>query len=108
ARTQTGDDFQTARRRSTLPPSLVDAARRFSQQEGGTLFMALVSALKTLLHLYLGEDDLRVATNVANRNRPRTDALIGPLVNTVILRTNLGGGPNSPAALRPVLAPPPL
>ena len=46
--------------------------------------MALVATLKTLLHQYLGEDDVRLATNVANRNRPGTDGLIGPLANTVI------------------------
>ena len=55
--------------------------------------MVLVAALKTLLHRNLGEDDVRVATNVANRNRAGTKTLIGPLVNTVVLRTNLGGDP---------------
>ena len=51
--------------------------------------MTLVAAFKTLLHRYTGEHDLRVATHVANRNRPRTEGLIGPFVNTVILRTSL-------------------
>jgi non-ribosomal peptide synthetase component F len=64
--------------------------------------MALVAALKELLHRYLGQDDVRVATNVANRNRPGTDALIGPLVNTVVLRTNLGGDPNHREVMRRV------
>ena len=66
--------------------------------------MTLVAALKTLLHRYLGEDDLRVATHVANRNRPGTEGLIGPLVNTVILRTNLGGDPSSREVMRRVRA----
>jgi acyl-CoA synthetase (AMP-forming)/AMP-acid ligase II len=95
-------ELYTERRRWTLPAGLADAARRFSQREGGTLFMALVAALKTLLHRYLGQDDLRVATNVANRNRPETEPLIGPLVNTVILRTNLGGDPSPQEVLRRV------
>ena len=34
-----------------------EAAKRFGHREGGTLFMALVAALKTLLHRYLGEED---------------------------------------------------
>ena len=63
-------DLRTARREMALPASLMEAAKRFSHREGGTLFMALVAALKMLLHRYLGEDDVRVATNVANRNRP--------------------------------------
>ena len=60
--------------------------------------------MKTLLHGYLGQDDVRVATNVANRNRPGTEALIGPLVNTVILRTNLGGDPSPREVMRRVRA----
>ena len=87
-----------------LPSSLAEAAKRFSHEEGGTLFMALVAALKTLLHRYLGQDDLRVATNVANRNRPGTEGLIGPLANTVILRTNLGGDPSWREVMRRVRA----
>ena len=69
------------------------AATGFAREGGGTLFMVLVAALKTLLHCYLAQDDVRVATNVANRNRPGTAGLIGPLVNTVILRIGLSGDP---------------
>jgi acyl-CoA synthetase (AMP-forming)/AMP-acid ligase II len=101
---RTIDDLRTVRRAWTLPVNVVEAAKRFSHEEGGTLFMALVAALKTLLHRYLGQDDVRVATNVANRNRPGTEALIGPLVNTVILRTNLGGDPNPREVMRRVRA----
>jgi acyl-CoA synthetase (AMP-forming)/AMP-acid ligase II len=101
---RTIDDLRTTRREVVLPASLSEAAKRFSHQEGGTLFMALVAALKTLLHRYLGQDDVRVATNVANRNRPGTEALIGPLVNTVILRTNLAGDPSPREVMRRVRA----
>jgi Condensation domain len=98
------DNFRTARREWALPESLSEAAKRFSQREGGTLFMALIAALKTLLHRYLGQEDLRVATNIANRNRPETQRLIGPLAHTVILRTNLGGDPNPREVMRRVRA----
>jgi acyl-CoA synthetase (AMP-forming)/AMP-acid ligase II len=98
------DDFITARREVALPASLAEAATRFSHQEGGTLFMTLLTALKTLLHRISGQDDVRVATNVANRNRPEADSLIGPLVNTVILRNNFGGDPSPREAMRRVRA----
>jgi non-ribosomal peptide synthetase component F len=101
---RTIDDLRTVRRAWTLPASLVEAARRLSHEEGGTLFMVLVAALKTLLHRYLGQDDVRVATNVANRNRAGTKTLIGPLVNTVVLRTNLGGDPGPREVMRRVRA----
>jgi acyl-CoA synthetase (AMP-forming)/AMP-acid ligase II len=98
------NDFRTARREMTLPENLAKAARRFTNREAGTLFMTLVVALKTLLHHYLGQDELRVATLVANRNRPGTKALIGPLANTVILRTDLSGDPSPTEVMRRVRA----
>jgi acyl-CoA synthetase (AMP-forming)/AMP-acid ligase II len=97
-------DFHTAQRKVMLPAKLSDAAKEFSQREGVTLFMTLIAALKTLLHHYTGEDDLRVATHLANRNRPGTEGLIAPLVNTVILRTSLSGDPTSREVMRRVRA----
>jgi acyl-CoA synthetase (AMP-forming)/AMP-acid ligase II len=89
------DGLRTAQREIELPARLVEAVKRFSRAEGGTLFMALVAALKAVLHGAVGEDDLRVATLVANRNRPGTSGLMGPLVNTLILRTSLDGDPSA-------------
>jgi hypothetical protein len=98
------DDFTTARRQVALPPKLSEAAKNFSQREGVTLFMTLMAALKTLLHCYTGVDDVRVATDVANRNRPETKELIGPIANTVILRTSLRGDPTVREVIRRVRA----
>ena len=101
---RTIDCLRTARRRVTVPANLSKAIKRFGHQEGGTLFMALVAAFATLLHRYLRQEDLRVATLVANRNRLGTERLIGPLANTVILRLNLGGNPNPRELMRRVRA----
>lgn len=98
------DGFRTARREVALPARLSEAAKRFGREQGSTLFMTLVAAFKTLLHRYVGEDDLRVATLVANRNRPGTEHLIGPLANTLILRTGLSGDPSPREVLRRVRA----
>jgi len=98
------DELRTARREVAMPAKLSKAIKRFSQEEGGTLFMALIAAFDTLLHLYTAEEDMRVATPIANRNRPGTEHLIGPLVNTVILRTNLGGDPTPREVMRRVRA----
>jgi acyl-CoA synthetase (AMP-forming)/AMP-acid ligase II len=95
-------DLLTTRRAVAVSARLSEAAKRFSHREGGTLFMTLVAALKMLLHRCVGQDDLRVATLVANRNRPATAGLIGPLANTVILRTNLSGDPSPREVLRRV------
>lgn len=97
-------DLRTAQKEVALPAHLADAVKQLGLSEGGTLFMALVAGLMTLMHRMLGVDDLRVATNVANRNRPGTEGLVGPLVNTVILRTRLDGDPSSREVLRRVRA----
>jgi acyl carrier protein len=96
------DGFRTARREVAFSATLAEAAKRFSREHGSTLFMMLVAAFKTLLHRYVGVEDLRVATLVANRNRPGTQHLIGPLANTVVLRTSLSGDPSPLEVLRRV------
>jgi len=103
-RRQEIDNFYTARQPIALPSELLEAVKDFSQREGVTLFMTLLAALKTLLHRYTGEDDLRVATDIANRHRPGTEGLIGPISNTVILRTNLRGDPSAHEVIRRVRA----
>jgi acyl-CoA synthetase (AMP-forming)/AMP-acid ligase II len=104
ARSRRAASELTAQRDIALPASLTEVVKQFGRREGGTLFMALVAALKTLLHRYAGDDDLRLATNVANRNRAGTEGLIGPLANTVILRTDLGGDPTAREVMRRVRA----
>ncbi len=101
---QHADIHLTAQRDVSLPARLAEDLKQFGQRDGATLFMALVAGLKILLHRYLKETDLRVATNVANRNRAGTESLIGPLVNTVILRTDLAGDPTPREVLRRVRA----
>ena len=57
-----------------------------------------------LLYGYTGQEDLCVATLVANRTRRETEGLIGLLVNTVLLRTDLGGNPTCREVLQRVRA----
>jgi len=97
-------DLRTAYRDMKLPAKLTQAVRAFGHSEGSTPFMALVTALLILLRARLGENDLCVATNVANRNRAGAEGLIGPLANTVVLRTHLDGDPTARELLRRVRA----
>ena len=96
--------LRTARQRLELPNVLVEALKHLSYQEGSTLFMICLAAFKILLYGYTGQADMRVATLVANRTRQETEALIGFLVNTVTLRTDLGGNPTCREVLQRVRA----
>ena len=77
----------------TMPAELLDTARQFSQQQGVTLFMTLLTAFVALLHHYSGQDDIVVGAPVANRNQPETQHLIGCFVNTIVLRVDASGTP---------------
>ena len=46
-----------------------------------------------LLGRYSGQDDVVVGTPVSGRGRPELDRLVGILVNTLPLRTDLTGNP---------------
>ncbi|MBW4611882.1 MAG: TauD/TfdA family dioxygenase [Desmonostoc vinosum HA7617-LM4] len=86
--------FQGATHSFILPASLSQALQKLSQQENATLFMTLLAALQTLLYRYTNQEDIVVGTDVANRNRAETEALIGFFINLLVLRTDLSGNPS--------------
>jgi amino acid adenylation domain-containing protein len=78
----------------TLPQTLSESLKSFSQREGVTLFMALLAAFKVLLARYSGQSRIVVGTAIANRNRKQIEPLIGFFVNTLVLHTDLSGDPD--------------
>ena len=94
--------FDTARQLLRLPGELVQALTRLCRREGSTLFMTLLAAFKILLYSYTGQADLCVGTLLTNRPRPEIEGLLGLFINTVLLRTNLGGDPTLRQVLRQV------
>jgi len=76
-----------------LPAAATGSLRAFCRGEGLTLFMGLLSAFKALLRAVSGQDDIVVGTDVANRGRRELEGLVGFFVNSLVLRTDLGGDP---------------
>lgn len=76
-----------------LPDELSERLAELSQREGVTLFMTLVAALQTLLMRYTGQEDISIGTPIANRTRSELESLIGFLLNTLVLRSDLSGDP---------------
>ena len=70
----------------TIDNDLTDGLYRFSQEQGVTLFMALLAVFELLLHRYSHQDDFCVGTPIANRTRAELEPLIGCFVNTLVLR----------------------
>lgn len=64
--------------------------------------MTLLAAFDALLHFYTGQCDVIVGSDVANRNRAKTECLIGFFRNQLVLRTNLDNNPSFTELLRRV------
>ncbi|NDJ23257.1 amino acid adenylation domain-containing protein [Nostoc sp. B(2019)] len=94
--------FAGARQPLVISQDLTKALKALSQQEGVTLFMTLLAALKTLLFCYTGQPDIIVSSTVANRTRPETEGLIGFFVHLLPFCTNLEGNPTFRELLRRV------
>ncbi len=74
-----------------LSSDVSEKLEALSLAQGGTLFMALLSAFTLLLHRYCGQDDIVVGTPVANRKKAELETLIGFFVNMLVLRLNVPG-----------------
>ncbi|RMH15200.1 MAG: amino acid adenylation domain-containing protein, partial [Acidobacteria bacterium] len=85
--------FRGGQRQLRLPAALGTRLEALGQQHGMTLFMVMLAALKVLLSRLAGQDDVAVGTPIANRDRAAVLELIGILLNTLVLRTDVGGGP---------------
>ncbi|WP_062054967.1 hybrid non-ribosomal peptide synthetase/type I polyketide synthase, partial [Aquimarina longa] len=77
-----------------LEKELSNALIQLSKEEGVTLFMVLLSAFKILLSRYSNQDDICVGIPIANRTQSDIESIIGFFVNTLALRSDLGGNPN--------------
>ena len=79
----------SAENKQVLPVELMAQLKKFSRQEGATLFTTLLAAFKVLLYRYTEQDNFFVCSPIANRSRKETKGLIGYFVNLLILRTQL-------------------
>ena len=86
--------FRGAQHTISLPERLTHNLKLLCQQQGVTLFMALLAAYKILLHRYTAEEDIVVGTPIAGRQLPQTESLIGLFINTLAMRTDLSGDPS--------------
>jgi non-ribosomal peptide synthetase component F/thioesterase domain-containing protein len=85
-----------------LPVTLTDAVREIGNRESATFFNTMLAALGVLMVQYTGQTDFGAATQVAGRNSVELESVIGPFINTVVLRLDLSGNPTFPQLLQRV------
>jgi amino acid adenylation domain-containing protein len=97
--------YRGDRRYSYVPQETRAALDALAAGERATPFMALLTAFQVLVHRYTGLKDFLIGIPVAGRrDHPGVDSLVGPFVNTMVLRADLSGDPGFRALLRRVRA----
>jgi amino acid adenylation domain-containing protein len=92
--------FRGSACRVRMGPELYQRIQELSRSHDVTSCTALLAAFNVLLARYSGQDDLVVGTEVPRRTSPQLEKTIGPLANTVVLRTDLSGDPDIGDLLR--------
>ncbi|MEU7429180.1 amino acid adenylation domain-containing protein, partial [Streptomyces sp. NPDC040750] len=72
-----------------LSADTVAQLKELARERGATLFMVLTAAVKAVFARWSGQEDIAVGTSSAARGRQELEQLVGFLVNTVVLRTQV-------------------
>ncbi|HLL48570.1 MAG TPA: amino acid adenylation domain-containing protein, partial [Longimicrobiaceae bacterium] len=94
--------FRGAHEPIRFPLELLERLEALARSEGATLFMVVLGAFQALLSRYGGSTDVVVGTTIAGRTRRELEGLVGLFMNTLVLRTRLGGDPAFRETLRRV------
>ncbi|MDQ4031964.1 MAG: amino acid adenylation domain-containing protein, partial [Actinomycetota bacterium] len=72
-----------------VPAGVTAGIKDLGARQGATLFMTLIAACQVLLGRWSGQDDIAVGTVTSGRERAELERLVGMLVNTVVLRSQV-------------------
>ena len=81
--------FEAAACATILPAELAGQLRKLGQQNQATLYITLLSTFALLLHHYSGQDDIVLASPIANRSEAQLEKLIGLFANPLALRVRI-------------------
>jgi len=84
----------------SFPRDLLDSLEQLAQQEGASLFAALLASFDTILFRYTGQEDVVVGSTTPGRRQKATQDLIGTFLNPLVLRLDLSGDPSFRELLR--------
>ena len=86
--------------RLELPASLGSALHAACRREGVSLYTLMQATFAALLARQAGQDQVNVGSAVANRRGQETEAIVGMIVDNVVLANDLSGDPTVRELLR--------
>ena len=74
-----------------ISPELTTKLEALCREENITLFMGLLTSYYILLYRYCNQEDIALASPIANRNAQEIEGIVGFFVNTLVLRCKISG-----------------
>ncbi len=87
---------------SALPAGTASVLEALARESGATLFMVLLAGFQAFLSRVSDAVDFAVGSPFANRDHRDLEGVVGPLLNTLVLRADLSGDPAFRELLRRV------
>lgn len=79
--------------RFTIDRAAVPSLDGLLQKSGASLFMLLTAVYGALLHAHTDQHDILIGTDLANRNHPELEGVVGFFINQAVIRADLSGDP---------------
>ncbi|MBZ9779960.1 amino acid adenylation domain-containing protein [Pseudomonas sp. REP124] len=96
----TRPDYHGASLQQSFTPAQTRVLKAYAQEQKATLFMVLLNAFNSLMQRATGAHDFIVGTDLANREHPAVENLIGFFVNVLPIRARLTEGEGFDARLQ--------
>jgi amino acid adenylation domain-containing protein len=85
--------FLAAAQRFSIGKPVLENLRKVGDSHSATLFVTLLAAFNVLLSRYSRQEDLVVGIPISGRIDPTVENLVGPIENTIVIRTDLSAEP---------------
>ncbi len=73
----------------SVPEHLATQLKEIGQRNGCTPFIVFITAFSILISRFTGEQDIPIGTPVSNRTDLDFEGIVGPIINSVVLRSNV-------------------
>jgi amino acid adenylation domain-containing protein len=83
--------YRGARQRMKIEGSTYASLTRLAKRQNVSLFTVLFAVFAVLLHRYTEQEDIPIGVPATARSRKELEGLIGPLVNTLVMRLQVLG-----------------